>query len=1193
MPALPRPEAPPSNLVRAAQARLVANLHARDLAATIPLVGPPDPQSATPWPGPTRLPAVPVDSERYEFGEPFAAGGLGLIRRARDLRLGRTVAVKELLRSDPAAERRFTLEAAITARLQHPGIVPLYDIGRFPGGEPYYCMKLVEGQSLAQKIAACADLPARLALLEHLIAAADAIAYAHRNHVIHRDLKPANILVGELGETVVIDWGLAKDLTGTIPDELPDLPAAPSGTISTLTQHGTVLGTLRYMPPEQARGLPVDPRGDVFALGAVLHHILTGNPPHHDLADNLLPARVSDGPPPDLQALAQGAPRELVAIARRAMATRPEDRYPSAEALAQDLRHFRTGRMVGAHRYAPAEVLRLWLRRHRAVTTVAASALLALGVVAGVGIQNVRHQRDLATAAQHDAEAARGAAETALAAARERANAALLAQARGLLTTDLAASLTTLAEVDLSDETAATAAREARLLALAAETRGAPARTLRGHTRLVDQLVSLADGRIISVDVGGAVWSWDPKLGTGQQLLDLHEPHLELIAAADAPVFAVIADQAIHLFRPDAPRETIPFPQIRRGPHDGRHYSFQLSTTGDRIAALGEPNFMTGEAPGPSAVLWDLGTTPARPTTITGERQGQSAMSPDGRAIAHDTDHGPAMLWVDGVATPLPGLGRPLGFSSDGAHIYGFPEPHAQPIQLVSYTRVTGQLHPLGRWVLATTRDNHALVVDFTDFFPTATLSLRSLATGEARWSEVVDDSQTLSSWGEHADFDVRLDPRGDGLALRTRDEWQLGTQQDPSHRRHLEIGLHRRGQWLADGGFAVAHADDLWVWDPAPPVRPTLPADTTVVSLASDSPLAVVSPRDNSLPPELAAELPPPPPQPDPFLVDLSSGTARSSACLAGQSYAALHAPNFVRVDRRGRVLQARPDGTTCLAEPGGPATLLALPARATAAALGPDLALAIGLGSGALLRWTDPTLSPTRDELGAAIARIDQVPGGHIVATTTGQFLAVPASGAPVPLASIDPGSPEFPRITASAVIPHPHDRSALLLIPDADTLVAHDFSTGLTRRRPIDAAATMAAAYNPGGTRLALATAGDRLLLLTDLDDPGRELDLGHEPVALAFIDADQLAVWSSAGALLRVDTRSDTVVVLTHAWSRDELQHDNPRLLTRPDGAILSLREHDTPGGQLPADPLPHDPAALAAWLQTRRAALETR
>src|SRR5882672_3735142 len=156
------------------------------------------------------LPYVPMTNYRPE--REIARGGMGRIIAAEDLRLGRAVALKELI--DPVTEQRgrFQREALITARLQHPGIVPVYEAGRWPSGDPFFAMKLVSGRPLDRVIADAATLADRLALLPRLAAAADAIAYAHSQRVIHRDLKPANVLIGEFGETVVIDWGLAKSL---------------------------------------------------------------------------------------------------------------------------------------------------------------------------------------------------------------------------------------------------------------------------------------------------------------------------------------------------------------------------------------------------------------------------------------------------------------------------------------------------------------------------------------------------------------------------------------------------------------------------------------------------------------------------------------------------------------------------------------------------------------------------------------------------------------------------------------------------------------------------------------------------------------------------------------------------------------------------------------------------------------------
>src|SRR5262249_51849862 len=151
-----------------------------------------------------------VQSEQYEFGLEVSRGGQGRIVRARDKRLDRTVAIKELLAPRGKSLSRFVREALVTARLQHPSIVPIYEAGRFETGEPFYAMKMVEGQNLGQVISRTRSFSERLALLPHAISACEAMAYAHSKRVIHRDIKPLNILVGEFGETVVIDWGLAK-----------------------------------------------------------------------------------------------------------------------------------------------------------------------------------------------------------------------------------------------------------------------------------------------------------------------------------------------------------------------------------------------------------------------------------------------------------------------------------------------------------------------------------------------------------------------------------------------------------------------------------------------------------------------------------------------------------------------------------------------------------------------------------------------------------------------------------------------------------------------------------------------------------------------------------------------------------------------------------------------------------------------
>ena len=182
-----------------------------------------------------------VSPAHYRVEGEFARGGMGRVLRARDRRLGRTVALKELHEdAGPGAAGRFVREALVTARLQHPAIVPVYEAGRWPGGRPFYAMKLVEGRSLDALLRDAGDLAGRLALLPHLIAVAEAVAYAHSQRVVHRDLKPANVLVGPFGETVVVDWGLARELgaEGRVEHEEPGAVPATAGAGQTVT--GTV-----------------------------------------------------------------------------------------------------------------------------------------------------------------------------------------------------------------------------------------------------------------------------------------------------------------------------------------------------------------------------------------------------------------------------------------------------------------------------------------------------------------------------------------------------------------------------------------------------------------------------------------------------------------------------------------------------------------------------------------------------------------------------------------------------------------------------------------------------------------------------------------------------------------------------------------------------------------------------------------
>lgn len=359
-----------------------------------------------------------IDRRLYNRWKELAEGrgGMGRTLRARDRRLGREVAIKELL--DPkalppafrqAARERFEREARLTARLQHPAIVTIYEGGKWDDGEPFFTMPLVRGKPLDHEIEACKTLNERLGLLPRITTMAEAIAYAHSEGIVHRDIKPQNVLIGSFGETIVIDWGLATDLRAKDSPEkpIPDVPDVPDLGFTKLG-----VGTPSYMPPEQAHGAPADPRMDIYALGATLYHTLSGTPPYGYGPTNLIREKLRAGPPEALVDLEPDTPPELLAIVAKAMAREPADRFQSARELADELQRFQTGQFTRTHRYTLRDLLRVWIRRHRAVLQVAAVFTMAFVVVAILAILRITQERDQA---KRELERSRGITASSLA----------------------------------------------------------------------------------------------------------------------------------------------------------------------------------------------------------------------------------------------------------------------------------------------------------------------------------------------------------------------------------------------------------------------------------------------------------------------------------------------------------------------------------------------------------------------------------------------------------------------------------------------------------------------------------------------------------------------------------------------------------------------------------------------------------
>ena len=445
---------------------------------------------------------LPVDDTgRYELSGVHARGGLGRIVKARDHRLHRTVAIKELLQRTPSTEARFVREALITARLEHPGIVPVHEAGRWPSGDPYYSMKLVSGRTLKELIQASSTLEDRLALVPHVLAVAEAIAYAHSQRIIHRDIKPANVIVGDFGETVVVDWGLAKDLSGQLPEAEEAgiaVPAAPGATAA-----GNIMGTPSYMSPEQARGEELDARADVYSLGAMLYEVLVGEPPHTgDSAAQILDSALAGLPAP-IERYQPHAPPDLVAVARKAMARSREARYPSAVELAEDIRRFQTGQLVTARSYSRRHRVARWIGRHRGMVAVAGAAALALLAGGAYAFQRVVNEKDHALSERASARAAESEA-------RRRSHELLFLQAWSSLSRDPTATVAALKDYPAGGphaEQLGGLIDEAVSLGVARHVLRLPAWVMgAGYDR---------QGRVVSVDLEGRVVRWDLATGEG------------------------------------------------------------------------------------------------------------------------------------------------------------------------------------------------------------------------------------------------------------------------------------------------------------------------------------------------------------------------------------------------------------------------------------------------------------------------------------------------------------------------------------------------------------------------------------------------------------------------------------------------------------------------------------------------------
>jgi len=307
---------------------------------------------------------------KYRVLNELASGGMGTVYVAEDPELSRQVAIKvvnvEGLSDD--ARRRMVREAQIIARLEHPGIVPVHDVGTLPDGRVYYVMKLVRGERLDEYVSHVVSTKERLRKFQSVC---DAVAFAHSKGVIHRDLKPQNIMIGSFGEVLVLDWGVAKQFAPQFSTEAETLRLAPharEAAGSNITTQGTIIGTPNYMSPEQASGdtSSIDERSDVYSLGAILYFLLTEQAPR--TTASAAPVRPRD--------INRTISKPTEAICLKAMASERANRYATASELSVDIGRLLDGESVSAYKESIIERASRWLTKYRFLVFLVLTYLL-------------------------------------------------------------------------------------------------------------------------------------------------------------------------------------------------------------------------------------------------------------------------------------------------------------------------------------------------------------------------------------------------------------------------------------------------------------------------------------------------------------------------------------------------------------------------------------------------------------------------------------------------------------------------------------------------------------------------------------------------------------------------------------------------------------------------------------------------
>ncbi len=359
-----------------------------------------------------KIDGVPDTVDRYRIAGEKGRGGFGVVWQAEDPKLGRKVAVKQLkyrTASNEQIRRRFLNEARITARLEHPGVVPVHDLSTLHSDQPYYTMKLVEGKTLFDVLREFHQEPAangdrsveELRLLHAYLSIVRTMQYVHAQEVIHRDLKPSNIILGDFGETVILDWGLAKQLDDADSPMDTSIIDVLGDTKVDETRHGAIQGTPAYMSPEQASGdtKRVDQQSDLFSLGVILYQLLTGHLPFEGRSTPEVLRKVRESRPHRPRTFDSHIAQPMEAICLKAMALNRDERYQSARQLADDVEHYLADEPVTAWQEPWWIRTRRWMRRHQAaVVGISAAIVVALiaSIVAAIFLGAARRREESA-----------------------------------------------------------------------------------------------------------------------------------------------------------------------------------------------------------------------------------------------------------------------------------------------------------------------------------------------------------------------------------------------------------------------------------------------------------------------------------------------------------------------------------------------------------------------------------------------------------------------------------------------------------------------------------------------------------------------------------------------------------------------------------------------------------------------------